>query len=145
MCVVAGPKLGDGPRWAMSAVAGGEGEAEKDPALLRCERMLAQALACSPVTDVRFKFDDGAFGVAGHWGMLCGGSAEFVGMFESGMAEAATGEVRVRGVSRESFRGFLEFAYTGEWRGVWMGPCCQCWCWPFALCVPLFFDCVFIQ
>lgn len=91
----------------------GQEEEEKSCTLMRCEAQLEQALSGSLLTDMRFVFDDGSF-LAGHWAMLCGVSSEYRGMFESNMAEAKTGEVRVRGVSRDSFKGFLEFVYMGE-------------------------------
>ena len=113
--MMAGPQLGGGPVWRLRAGEGAsDGDKDGNESLYRCGTMLEQALSCSAFADVRFVFDDGESGVRGHRGMLCSVSQEFCGMFESEMAEAKSGEVRVRGVSRESFRGFLELLYLGE-------------------------------
>ena len=131
--MVAGPRLGGGPVWRVRAGKGAS-EADKDGsdgALFRCGALLDQALSCSGYADVRFVFDDGESHVGGHRGMLCGVSGEFGGMFGSGMVEAKTGEVRVRGVGRESFRGFLEYLYLGEclWESLgWLVLCLCCAC-----------------
>ena len=101
--------------WRVRAGKGAsDADKDGDEGLYRCGAMLEQALSCSAFADVKFVFDDEKSGVRGHRGMLCSVSQEFCGMFESGMAEAKSGEVRVRGVSRESFRGFLELLYLGE-------------------------------
>ena len=83
--------------------------------------MLEQALSCSQQADVEFLFDDGAKLVKGHRGLLCSASREFEGMFQSGMVEDSTGVVRVRHVSRASFKGFLEWVYLGECGSMWFG------------------------
>ena len=107
----------------------GEGAGEEVAGLRRrAEGMLEQALSCSRQADVEFLFDDGAKLVKGHRGLLCSASRAFEGMFQSGMVEDSTGVVRVRHVSRTSFKGFLEWVYLGEcgslvWggRGRWRG------------------------
>ena len=55
--------------------------------------------------------------------MLSAVSEGFAGMFRSGMREAQTGMVRVKGVSRQSFKGFLEWVYLGE-----VSPPAHCGC-----------------
>lgn len=82
----------------------------------RCTRMLQQALSGSDDADVDFVFDSGQMGVVkGHRGMLCAGSEEYAGLFRSGMLEAQEGKIRVPpGIGTESFRGFLEWLYLGE-------------------------------
>ena len=79
-----------------------------------CSMLLEQALNCSELADVKFVFDDGKSMLSGHRSVLCSASETFRGMFRSGMREARTGEVHVRGVSRRSFRGFLEWLYLGN-------------------------------
>ncbi len=81
---------------------------------IRCETLLEQAITCSPFADVQFIFDDGCSELCAHRAMLCGASEVFKSMFENGMLEKTTGQVRVRGISRESFRGFLEWIYLGD-------------------------------
>jgi hypothetical protein len=82
----------------------------------RCTRMLQQALSGSDDADVDFVFDGGQMGVVkGHRGMLCAGSEEYAAMFRSGMVEAQEGKIRVPpGIGTDSFRGFLEWLYLGE-------------------------------
>jgi hypothetical protein len=81
----------------------------------RCERMLEQALSGSEDADVQFVFEGGVGSVRGHRGMLCAGSKEYCGMFESGMVEEQEGKVAVPPcVGVQSFRGFLEWVYLGE-------------------------------
>lgn len=78
-----------------------------------CSMLLEQALNCSELADVKFVFDDGKSLLSGHRSVLCSVSETFSGMFRSGMRESRTGVVHVRGVSRSSFRGFLEWLYLG--------------------------------
>ena len=89
----------------------------------RCKRMLQQALSGSEDADVQFVFEEGRGGVGsvrGHRGMLCAGSEEYLGMFRSGMLEEQEGKVAVPPcVGVESFRGFLEWVYLGEWFFCW--------------------------
>ena len=105
------------------AKRGEGGDAGEEVAGLRrrAEGMLGQALSCSRQADVEFLFDDGAKLVKGHRGLLCSASREFEGMFQSGMMEDSTGVVRVRHVSRASFKGFLEWVYLGECGSTWFG------------------------
>ena len=79
-----------------------------------CCSLLQQALECSDLADIKFIFDDGSSHLSGHRAVLCASSTSFRGMFRSGMREARTGEVPVHGVTRQSFRGFLEWIYLGE-------------------------------
>ena len=83
----------------------------------RCVRMLGQALSGSEDADVQFVFEGGMVGsVRGHRGMLCAGSEGFAGMFRSGMVEEQEGKIAVPPcVGVESFRGFLEWVYLGEY------------------------------
>ena len=85
----------------------------------RCKRMLGQALSGSEDADVQFVFGREVVGsVRGHRGMLCAGSEGFAGMFRSGMVEEQEGKIAVPPcVGVESFRGFLEWVYLGEWCG----------------------------
>jgi hypothetical protein len=48
--------------------------------------------------------------------MLCAASEVFSGMFRHAMIEEQTGDVMIPGISRKSFRAFLEFVYLGEYR-----------------------------
>ena len=123
-CRGAGPGLGGERRWDLRRAVerslarrgdGGEAGEEVDGLRRRAEGMLGQALSCSRQADVEFLFDDGAKLVKGHRGLLCSASGAFEGMFQSGMVEDSTGVVRVRHVSRASFKGFLEWVYLGEW------------------------------
>lgn len=79
-----------------------------------CGNLLEQALNCSELADVEFVFDDGESRLSGHRSVLCAVSQTYKGMFRAGMIEARTGKVPVRGISRRSFRGFLEWLYLGE-------------------------------
>jgi hypothetical protein len=82
----------------------------------RCERMLEQALSGSEDADVQFVFGGGVGSVRGHRGMLCAGSEGFACMFRSGMVEEQEGKVAVPPcVGVESFRGFLEWVYLGQY------------------------------
>jgi hypothetical protein len=63
---------------------------------------------------VRFVFDDGSSDIGAHRAVLCDASKIFQTMFENNMIEATTGEVRVAGISKASFRGFLEWIYLGN-------------------------------
>ena len=122
LCVCGtGPRLGGGRKWDLrraverSLSKRGDGEREEVCLLRRnAEGMLEQALSCSRQADVEFEFEDGARLVKGHRGVLCCGSEEFKGMFQSGMREDSSGVVCVHGVSRSSFKGFLEWMYLGE-------------------------------
>ena len=76
--------------------------------------MLEQALDCNEeMTDVWFELD-GRVTFRGHRSMMGASSEEFKAMFRIGMSEAKTGVVHVRGVSVESFKGFLEWVYLGK-------------------------------
>lgn len=79
----------------------------------RCKSLFDQAVECSPLTDVRFVFDDGNAHVSGHRSMLSCVSEVFAGMFRSSKGNAGTWEVQVQGVSRKAVRAFLEFVYGG--------------------------------
>eukprot|EP00284_Hemiselmis_tepida_P019177 CAMPEP_0174921868 /NCGR_PEP_ID=MMETSP1355-20121228/5461_1 /TAXON_ID=464990 /ORGANISM="Hemiselmis tepida, Strain CCMP443" /LENGTH=651 /DNA_ID=CAMNT_0016167399 /DNA_START=8 /DNA_END=1963 /DNA_ORIENTATION=- len=133
-----GMKLGTGPRWClrrtrecirgMEERTGSNGTAspppqadqEEEPGVelsgLRalCGTLLEQAFSCSELADVSFEFDDGKSLLSGHRAVLSAVSYTFKGMFRSGMQEAKTGRVPVHGVSRQSFRGFLEWVYLGR-------------------------------
>lgn len=79
----------------------------------RCKSLFDQAVECSPLTDVRFIFDDGNAHVCGHRSMLSCVSEVFAEMFRSSKGDAGTWEVQVQGVSRKAVRAFLEFVYGG--------------------------------
>jgi hypothetical protein len=82
----------------------------------RCERMLEQALSGSEDSDVQFVFEGRVGSVRGHRGMLCAVSEGFAGMFRSGMVEEQEGKIAVPpSVGVESFRGFLEWVYLGQY------------------------------
>lgn len=132
-----GPQLGRGAKWNLRSAAKSpalppvlkrrscippsdrdtrihELEAENAMLRMRCEAMLEQGLSQSEDADIAFVFDDGRSCVSGHRGMLCAASAEFRGMFRSGMVESRERRVKVMpGVGVASFRGFLEFVYLG--------------------------------
>ena len=94
----------------------------------RCVKMLGHALSGSEDdTDVDFVCGDGQGKVCGHRGMLCAGSEAFAGMFRSGMVEEQEGQIRVPpGIGTAALRGYLEWAYLGEFFS--LAFCCFCVC-----------------
>jgi hypothetical protein len=81
----------------------------------RCVRMLKQALSGSDHADVQFVFHGGVGSVRGHREMLSAASEVYCSMFRSGMVEEQEGKITVPPcVGVESFRGFLEWVYLGE-------------------------------
>lgn len=58
-------------------------------------------------------FDDERSLVSGHREILRRASEVFAGMFRCGMREEETGDIRICRITRTSFRGFLEWIYTG--------------------------------
>jgi hypothetical protein len=102
--------LGRGPRWPLQTVA-----RDSPHGCSRCEALFEQALESSYAADVKFVFDDDRSFMSGHWGMLCSQSDGFDHLYRKGMeTKRGTGEVRVRGVTEDSFKGFLEWIYLGR-------------------------------
>ncbi len=102
--------LGRGPQWSLKAAARGDAHS-----CWRCEALFVQALESSYAADVRFIFDDDRTLMSGHWGMLTVVSDGFDHLYRKGMeTNRGTGEVRVRGVTEDSFKGFLEWIYLGK-------------------------------
>ncbi len=66
------------------------------------------------MADMKFTFDDGQSLLSGHWGMLSASSEVFREIADREADDSRTGEVRIRDVTRESFRGLLEWLYLGE-------------------------------
>jgi hypothetical protein len=112
LCVV-GLDLGCGPRWKLPSIKD-EVKNEEDGPRSRCMQLLQQALACSKIADMIFVFDDGQSQLSGHWGMLSASSEVFRDMAENEVGDSRSGEVRICDVTRESFKGLLEWMYIGK-------------------------------
>jgi hypothetical protein len=113
LCMI-GLDLGCGPRWKLPSVKD-DAKHEEDGPRSKCMQLLQQALSCSKIADMKFVFDDGQSQLSGHWGMLSASSEIFRDIAENDeYGDSRSAEVRVCDVTRESFKGLLEWMYLGK-------------------------------